>query len=102
LESEHLHFEKQAESGLIRPGRQDVPEILKQVFSVGVPMIRSQILKSCLQAGLNLSHDLGNERLLRSEVVEQHAGAGPDGRRQRAERKICDAMPEEISEALFQ
>ena len=65
-------------------------------------MIRGQVLKGCLQAGLHLFHDLGNERLLRSEVVEQHAGAGPGGRRQGPEGKVRDAVPEEISEALFQ
>gem|GEM_PF-5131920 len=102
LESEHLHFKKQAQSGLIRLGGDDVPEISKQLFPVGGPMIRGQSLKCCLQAGLHMLHDLGDERLLRSEVMEQHARARPDVRRQGPQRKICQAVPEEISEALLQ
>jgi hypothetical protein len=102
LESKHLHLEKQSEGGLVRPGGENLPEILKQRLPVGCCMIQRQLLKSSLQAGLHLFHDLGDERLLRSEVVEQHAGAGPNGRRQRAERKIRDAVAKKIDEALFQ
>jgi hypothetical protein len=34
--------------------------------------------------------------------VEQHAGAGSGGRRQGAERKIGDAVPEKIGKALLE
>ena len=51
---------------------------------------------------LNLFHDGSNERFLAPEIMEEHASAGSDRRRERTQRKVSYPVAQEISEALLE
>jgi hypothetical protein len=61
-----------------------------------------EILEAGLQPRLDLFHDFGDERLLGTEVMEQHARAGIDRSSEGPERQVSDPVAEEVSEAFLE
>ena len=61
-----------------------------------------QVAEGRLQLEVDLLHDLGDERFLRAEVVEQHPSTGPDRGGERSKGKMSDTVPEKIGKAIIQ